>query len=103
MVQQLVQGFWKRWRTEYLQSLQVRHKWSQTEENLQVGDLVLIREDYEKPLAWSWGRILLLHTGLDGLVRVATVKTATAEMKRPIHKLCLLPGQREVQLNPSRV
>ncbi|CAI6363726.1 unnamed protein product [Macrosiphum euphorbiae] len=100
MVQQLVQGFWKRWRTEYLQSLQVRHKWTQTEENLQVGDLVLIREDYETPLAWSRGRILLLHTGSDGLVRVATVKTATTEMKRPIHKLCLLPGQREVQLNP---
>ncbi|XP_008178811.1 uncharacterized protein LOC103308006 [Acyrthosiphon pisum] len=100
MVQQLVQGFWKRRRTEYLQSLQVRHKWTQTEENPQVGDLVLIREDYETPLAWSRGRILLLHPGSDGLVRVATVKTATAEVKRPIHKLCLLPGQREVQLNP---
>lgn len=83
-----------------LQLLQARHKWTQPEENLKVGDLVLIKEDYEKPLAWSWGRILLLHTRTDGLVCVATVKTTTGEMKLPIHKLCLLPAQREIQLNP---
>ncbi|XP_060881798.1 uncharacterized protein LOC132953307, partial [Metopolophium dirhodum] len=39
MVQQLIQGFWKRWRTEYLQSLQVRHKWTQTEANLKVASI----------------------------------------------------------------
>lgn len=99
MVQQLVQVFWKRWRTEYLQSLQVRHKWTQPEKNLKVGDLILIREDNEKPLAWSRGRILLLHTGTDD-VRVAMMKTVTGEMERPIHKLWLLPGQRDIQLNP---
>lgn len=29
-----------------LQLLQARHKWTQPEENLKVGDLVLIKEDY---------------------------------------------------------
>lgn len=103
MVQQLVQVFWHRWRMEYLQSLQVRHKWSQSEPNIKIGDLVLIKEDYETPLSWSMGRIVLLHKGSDGLARVATIKTATTEVKRPIHKLCLLPSQEDNKLNPQEV
>lgn len=102
-MQQLVQGFWYRWRTEYLYSLQVRHKWSQSEPNLNVGDLVLIREDYEPPLMWKRGRLAILHEGKDGLVRVATVKTAKGEIKRPIHKLCLLPRQSSILSNPIGV
>lgn len=103
MVQQLVHGFWHRWRTEYLHSLQVRHKWSQTELNLNTGDLVLIREDHAPPLTWRRGRILILHEGTDGLVRVATIKTSQGEIKRPIHKLCLLPEQSDNKLNPLEV
>lgn len=50
-IQQLVQQFWQRWRTEYLQSLQMRNKWQNVKPNLQIGDLVFIREDYETPLS----------------------------------------------------
>lgn len=93
-VQQIVQHFWHRWRTEYLQSLQKRRKWNSEEPNLQIGDLVLIQEDFETPLAWRRGRILHLHEGTDGLIRVVTIRTEKGEVKRPIHKLSKLPNQK---------
>lgn len=102
-IQQLVQQFWRRWRTEYLQSLQIRNKWQKLKPNLQIGDLVLIREDFETPLTWRRGRIIDVHKGKDELIRVATIKTQTGEVKRPVHKLCLLPNQESNLLNPSRV
>ncbi|XP_022183202.1 uncharacterized protein LOC111042814 [Myzus persicae] len=101
-IQQIVQQFWQRWRTEYLQSLQVRNKWQKPKQNLQIGDLVLIREDFETPLAWRRGRVVDVHKGSDGFIRVATIKTHTGEVKRPVHKLCLLPNQESRSLNPSR-
>ena len=36
------------------------------------------------------GRILLTHTGNDGLVRIVTIKIKNGSLKRPITKLCLL-------------
>jgi len=98
-VQQLVQQFWERWRTEYLQSLQNRSKWCKIRRNLQVGDLVLIREDSETPLEWRKGRVIQVHAGSDDLVRVVTLKTEAGEFKRPVHKLSLLPSSNDL-LNP---
>jgi len=86
--QQLLQHFWIRWSTEYLTSLQQRFKWIQKRGNLQVGDLVTIRDERLPPLKWSMGRIVDVHPGADSLVRVATVKTMSGELKRPIAKLC---------------
>jgi len=91
-VQQLVQQFWKRWRSEYLQSLQIRSKWCKIRQNVQVGDLVLILEDFETPLEWRKGRIIQVHAGSDDLVRVVTLKTEAGDFKRPVHKLSLLPS-----------
>lgn len=79
--------FWKRWQTEYLQTLQNRTKWIAHNPNLKIHDLVLIREP-TAPLLWKLGRIIQLH---DGIARVATVHTATGILKRPVVKLCPLP------------
>lgn len=40
---------------------------------------------------WQLGRITETHPGKDGIVRVATVRTATGETKSPVTKLYLLP------------
>ena len=80
-IQQLVQQFWQRWRTEYLQSLQHRNKWTKVKDNIQLNDLVLIREDFEPPLSWKKGRVIQVHQGNDGLTRVATIKTINSEVK----------------------
>ncbi|XP_055632428.1 uncharacterized protein LOC129772922 [Toxorhynchites rutilus septentrionalis] len=94
-IQSMVQHFWKRWQNEYLSTLQLRYKWTTSNQNLLVGAIVLIREENLPVGKWSMGRVVEIHPGEDGLVRVATVKLPNNQkpMKRPITKLCLLPIQ----------
>lgn len=89
-IQQYTQHFWKRWQHEYLFTLQQRQKWNKVQRNLSVGDLVIVREDNLPPTKWKLGRITATHAGADGLVRKATLKTATGELTRPIIKLCII-------------
>lgn len=94
VVQHLFQHFWRRWNSEYLNTLQSRPKWYAPQPNLEVGILVLIRDDEPTwgPLKWKLGRISAVYPGSDGKVRVCDVKTASgAVYKRPISKLSPLP------------
>ncbi|CAI6376545.1 unnamed protein product [Macrosiphum euphorbiae] len=95
LVQRMFQQFWLRWRRDYVNSLQQRPKWSRPMANFKIGDLVILKEDNQSPLDWHLGRIIQLHQGADGLVRVATVKTRGSTMKQPITKLAMLPIQHE--------
>ncbi|XP_049305464.1 uncharacterized protein LOC125776572 [Bactrocera dorsalis] len=70
---------------------QERNKWLHPERNLQAGDLVLVHEDNTPPQQWVLGRVAATVEGLDGKVRVADVATKAGTIKRPIHKLALLP------------
>lgn len=90
LVKDLHTHFWKRWQSEYLQTLQRRTKWATHTDNLKGNTLVLIREP-TAPLLWKLGRIVQLHPGQDGIARVATIQTPTGIIKRPIVKLCPLP------------
>lgn len=91
-IQKTVQLFWKRWRAEYLNNLQQRTKaMASSQPNLLVGQLCLIKDDNLPPLTWITGRVVKVHPGPDGLVRVATLRTKNGELKRCISKLCLLP------------
>jgi hypothetical protein len=90
-LQSLNQHFWKRWSSEFLTRLQQRPKWMQVNKNINVGDLVIIKDDRYPPQEWNLGRVMHLYPGADDIVRVVTVRTATGELKRPIVKLCLLP------------
>ncbi|XP_053597334.1 uncharacterized protein LOC128668418 [Microplitis demolitor] len=89
--QQLKQHFWKRWYKEYLHQLITRVSDSKNPDNIQVGSLVLISEDNLPPLKWALGRVISVHPGADGVVRVATLKTASGEYKRCVKRLCPLP------------
>lgn len=90
-LQQIHQHFWSRWSKEYLNLLQQRHKWKYPQRGPQLGDLVLIREDNAPPLHCKTGRISVLCPSPDNQCRVASVRTPTGELKRPISKLCVLP------------
>ena len=90
-VQQLMQFFWKRWSTEYLSTLQQRTKWTSSATPIQVGSLVLIKEEFRPPLMWNLGRIRELHAGQDGVPRVATVQTSHGLLRRAMTRLCPLP------------
>ena len=90
-VRHLTERFWKLWQTDYVNTLQQRIKWQKLKPLVTVGQLVLLQNATLPPCKWLLGRITQCHPGSDGLVRVVTVKTATAEYTRPIVKLCLLP------------
>jgi len=91
LIQSFRQQFWKRWSSEYLARLQQRPKWLNHRKDLQIGDLVIIKDENLPPQKWKLGRVITLHPGSDGIVRVTTLRTAEGELKRPIAKLCLLP------------
>ena len=90
LCQNLIRHFWQRWSSEYLTSLNKFNKWRHPTRNLQVGDVVIIREDTLVPTKWPLARVSQVHCGKDGLVRVATVKTTKGTYKRPVTKLALL-------------
>ena len=94
--QQMFQHFWRRWSKEYLHSLQQRRKWTQKERNIDIGDLVLVKDDNLPPLKWSMGRIVMVNPGTDGLIRIVKVKTATGEYDRPIVKICPLLNKEDL-------
>lgn len=97
---QLKQHFWNRWSKDYLQTLQHRRKWTNKSRNIEVGEIVIIRDDNVAPLKWKKGRVAEVHPGSDGLVRVVTLKTSTGFLKRPITKICPLPIE-TLQIEPS--
>lgn len=82
MVKEISQNYWNIFQKEYLNHLQKRFKWSQFKENLQIGSLVLIRSNIVPKSHWPTGRITQLHTGKDGLVRIASYKTPSGEIKK---------------------
>lgn len=91
-VQRLFQNMWQRWSHDYLHQLQQRTKWRfDKQPEVQIGNLVILREDNVPPTHWILGRITQIHPGLDGKVRVVTVKTRSGLLKRSTAKVCLLP------------
>ena len=100
-VQQLYQHFWSRWHKEYLIQLQNRHKWQQPNRNLEIGELVIIRDEQLPPTKWKLGRIVDTHTGTDGLVRVVSIKTKDGISMRPSVKVCPLPRSEDVNTVPK--
>lgn len=91
LIQKLQSDFWKRYSLEYLNTLQQRLKWVNPVEEVKLNDLVLIKHETTSPLKWPLGRVVQLHPGADGHVRVVTVKTQNGQLRRPVIKLCPLP------------
>ena len=84
LCQAIIQHFWKRWSTEYVTNLNRLTKWHNLTRNLCPGDLVLLQEESIVPTKWPLARVVKIHPGRDGLVRVATVRTKTGLYTRPV-------------------
>ena len=61
-------------------------KWRTPSRNVQVGDMVCLREEPMAPTKWPLARIVEIHPGKDGKVSVATIETAKGWYRRPIVK-----------------
>ncbi|XP_034951317.1 uncharacterized protein [Chelonus insularis] len=90
LISQMTQSFWTKWSREYLQRFQAIYKWNKLTPSLKPGNIVLIIDERYPPGKWPMGKIIQVHPGKDGLVRVVTLKTSTTTMTRPITKLCPL-------------
>lgn len=104
MTQHMSQSFWKQWHASYLNDLQQRSKWFSARDNLQQGDLVLIKEDNAAPTFWSTGRVVKILPGGDGFVRNVELRIAGKKRRlvRPVQKLVRLPLDRVEELDSSR-
>lgn len=94
-LQKIVQDFWNIWSLEYLNTLRQRKKWRDQQENIKVGDVVVLIDKNIPPNSWLLAHVTETHPGKDGLVRVVTLKTKTSTLKRPVTKICPLPIQTE--------
>ena len=90
LCQVLVRHFWKRWSSEYLTTLQRIHKWRYPKHNIAIGDIVVMKEDNLSPTTWPLAKVIQVHPGNDGHVRVVTIQTKSSVFKRPVHKIALL-------------
>ncbi|KAJ8978751.1 hypothetical protein NQ317_015661 [Molorchus minor] len=59
---------------EYLNTLQQRAKWTSIPDNIKLNTLVLIKNELKPSLQWGVGRIVELHPGKDGHIRVVSPK-----------------------------
>lgn len=91
LLQQMRDHFWDRWSQEYLLGLLHRPKWWKKDDGIKIGRLCLIRSETTPPTRWPLARVVRVHPGKDGHIRVITVRSATSELTRPIAKLVLLP------------
>jgi hypothetical protein len=90
-VNQISQLFWKRWHMEFLNDLQMRYKWF-NKVNVQVGQMVLLKDDNLPPQSWICGRIVSISPGPDNVTRVVDLKTSKGLLlSRPVNRLCFLP------------
>ncbi|KAJ8944229.1 hypothetical protein NQ318_001649, partial [Aromia moschata] len=53
--------------------------------------LVLIKNDQSLPTNWQLGRIVELHSGPDGIARVASIRTQSGVIRRSFQMICPLP------------
>ena len=95
LVQSLVQQFWKKWKDEYLHQLQVRTKWHTKKPDVQIGEIVTLKDENLPPGKWKLGRVMKKYAGADGHTRVVEVKTANNTLKRAIAKIAPLPVRTE--------
>ena len=73
----VLEHFWKRWKSEYLTQLHEHYQPRSRKKDgpeVKVGDVVLIQEDNVKRLNWPIAVIESLLKGRDGNIRAATVR-----------------------------
>ena len=97
-VQILSDHFWKCWLHEYLLPLTLRSKWTVQKEQININDLVLIKEDNVKRGQWPLGRVVEVHPGEEGFARVVTVQTSKGTYKRLAVKIFRLENDRKFEV-----
>ena len=94
-VNYLAEQFSTRWRRDYLHSLQVRRKWLRPSRNIEVGDVVVIKQETQRN-TWPLGIVTETKANRDGFVRSATVQLKPSKsgsnkfLDRAVHDLVVV-------------
>ena len=95
-VQYLADQFWCRWKTNYVTSLQARHKWKGKTKCVNVGDVVLVKQKSKRNL-WPIAIVTNIKKSVDNLIRSVTLKLPSKDSKgkhsyleRSLHDTVLL-------------
>ncbi|XP_069607519.1 uncharacterized protein [Ranitomeya imitator] len=93
-VQSLANTFWDRWRKQYLSTLQPRTKWQSTKPNLNIGDVVLVKDCQIHRNQWPLGLVTATFPSKDGNVRKVELRMTKGNepktFSRPVSELVLL-------------
>ncbi|XP_054708996.1 uncharacterized protein LOC129218696 [Uloborus diversus] len=86
---QILNHFWKRWRTEYLLELRSANRIVpiDTPTKFKIGDVVIVHEDKVPKHMWKIGVVKDLFFGRDSKVRSCAVRTPSGVVRRPIQLL----------------
>ena len=86
--------FWKVWRNNYIANLPpVVRNFKEGGSPIELGDIVLLRDEDTKRQKWPLGRVVFLHPGRDGRVRNVEVKMENNTLTRSIQRLHRLEVQ----------
>lgn len=106
-VKALAETFLKRWRKEYLGTLQSRCKCFYKHPNIKEGDIILLKDKQVKRNEWPMGIIVKAVPSSDGVVRKVEVKTVlngtTKTYQRPIAELVYLLSSDQAVFSPVTV
>ena len=97
-VQYVADQFWIRWKRDFVDQLTERSKWVKKSKNLQVGDVVLIKEVSPRN-QWPMAVVHEVHPSNDGAVRHVTLRLPPLQdgkiryRERAVHYLIPLPSQ----------
>ena len=95
-IQHIAEEFWSRWQKEFLVTLQERQGWSINKRNFQVGDIVLLKDDFHHRNHWPMACIMETFSDKNGNVRNMRLKVGTKInatnmlLEQPIVKLVLI-------------
>lgn len=81
VLDKIQQDFWSSFAKDYLSTLQTRYKWKSKEQNLCIGDIVLLKEDNQPPGVWPMARVVAVFPGADDIVRNVRVRVNNALSK----------------------
>ena len=95
-VQHITEGFWNRWRKEFLVTLQQCQKWSKNKRNFQIGDIVLLKDNSHHRNHWPMARIVEISSDKHDDIRNVTLKFGSYSncgstlLEQPISKIALI-------------
>jgi hypothetical protein len=95
-VQRTQQEFWKRWIEEVFPKMLKQSKWKRDKRDLEVGDIVLRKDETAAGQTYKYAKVVKVHTSADGKVRAADIEyrlpgeSVFRTTTRPIHKLILV-------------